>query len=68
MPHDYLERAQESMRKIAREFEGKVFEKLLETNFPEMYWETWFVCSPSGRVRRRRETPLTIKWSDSNAS
>jgi len=60
----YLDRGQELIRKITKDFSDNVVAKLVEANFPDFYWQTWFVCSPRGRVLRRREKPLVVKWSE----
>ena len=48
---------------VRRLFTDKVIEPLMEQVFPELYWDTLFICSPRGRVMIRRKTPkLTVEW------
>lgn len=36
--------------------------KIVEKNLPELSWEPIFLCSPRGRLWKRRANPVRIVW------
>ena len=40
-----------------------IVQQIVEKGFPELFWEPVFLCSPRGRMYRRRKEPkIKIMW------
>lgn len=58
---DYIDHEELRLDRLRSQMSKTIIQPMLEANFPEMFWEVMHICSPRGRVLRRKEPP-TITW------
>lgn len=59
------DKVEQQVRELVYAVVNPVIDKVVEDHFPEWYWEPMFLCSPRGRLMKRRKEPYKprIEWT-----